>query len=260
MKLEGKKVLITGGGSGIGLELARRLAGTNEVVIAGRSVDRLRAAQADEPRLRPMQLDVTSETSAAQVIDQLRAEFGGLDMLVNSAGVLHGGDLMAAHSAITGAEELAVNLEGAIRKSRLALPLLEASAEAGIVFMSSAVALTAVPHLSVYAASKAGVHSFARSLRAELAPTKVHVIEVLPPVVDTDLASGLEGAKIPPASVVDALLTGIRRGKQQIPVGRVRALVPLTRLAPRTADGIVQRALQLPDETSSRHEAMAEAG
>jgi NAD(P)-dependent dehydrogenase (short-subunit alcohol dehydrogenase family) len=60
MKLEGKKVLITGGGSGIGLELAHRLADANDVVIAGGSTHRLGIAHERDPRLRPIQLDVTS--------------------------------------------------------------------------------------------------------------------------------------------------------------------------------------------------------
>jgi uncharacterized oxidoreductase len=245
MKLEGRKVLITGGGSGIGLELAHRLAADNDVVIAGRSMSRLSAARRDDPRLRVMELDVRSEASATNVMDALWSEGGGVDVLVNNAGVLYGGDLTAEDSAATSAEELAVNLEGVIRMTRLALPLLETAPEAGIVFMSSAVALAAVPHLSVYAAAKAGVHSFARSLRAELAHTAVRVFEVIPPVADIDLAGKVAVPKTSPSAVVDALVAGLRGDKPVIAVGPARPLVLLARLAPRTADGMVQRALRL---------------
>jgi uncharacterized oxidoreductase len=252
MKLEGKRILITGGASGIGLELARRLVAANDVVIGGRSTRKLQLAHDEDPRLREVQLDVTSEASATGVIDWLQSDFGGLDLLVNNAGYLSSGDLSAPGAAAASAEELDVNLGGAIRMTRLALPLLQAAPEAGVVFISSALALTAVPQMSVYAAAKAGVHSFARSTRAALSETAVRVFEVLPPFVDTDLARDIDIRKIAPSVVVDAVIAGIRRDKQQIPVAQVRPLVVLARLAPRAADAIVQRAMRPSPEARRR--------
>jgi uncharacterized oxidoreductase len=106
MRLKNKKILITGGGSGIGLALAGRLADANDVVIAGRSTHRLQAALHANPRLRPIQLDVTSEDSAAAVIDWLRSDVRGLDVLVNSACVMDGGDLTAPGAATKSAKSL----------------------------------------------------------------------------------------------------------------------------------------------------------
>jgi uncharacterized oxidoreductase len=244
MKLEGKKILITGGGSGIGLELARRLAGANDVVIAGRDEAKLERAQAETPALRPLRLDVTSEDEARQGFAWISAELGGLDLLVNNAGLLRGYPLGAAPAEAQSVEDIDVNLGGAVRMTRLALPLLKASPEGGVLFMSSAVALAAVPGLSVYAATKAAVHSFARSLRAELRDGQVRVFEVLPPVVDTGAVSGLDVPKIPASTVVDAIVGGVARDREEIRVGRIKLLVPLARLAPRGADWIVGRALR----------------
>src|SRR5262245_52127663 len=251
MRLEGKRILITGGASGIGLELAARLSEGNEVVIAGRSTARLAAAQQRHPRLRPVELDVTSEASASTVVEWLVTEYGGLDLLVNSAGVMVGGALTDPSVGAAAAHELAVNLEGPIRMTRLALPLLTTASEGGVVFVSSGVALGAVPNFSVYTATKAALHSLARSLRAELAGTGMRVFEVLPPVVDTDLAKDLHVAKVPPGAVVDALLDGLRHDKEQIAVGRVRALAMLARLAPRYADRVLQRAVHPPGQAAT---------
>lgn len=244
MKLQGKKILITGGGSGIGLELARRLSANNDVAIAGRSASKLQLAHDDDPRLTPVPLDVRSEDSAAAVIEWLRSDFGGLDLLINNAGTMRNGDLNAPDAATVSADELDINLGGPIRMTRLALPLLRESPEAGIVFITSGVALAAVPQLSVYAAAKAGVRSFARSTRAGLAGSHIRVFEVLPPAVDTDLASEVAGRKITPSAVVDAIVSGLARNRSQIAIGQVRALVPLVRLAPRLADRIVQTAVR----------------
>ena len=252
MKLQNRRILITGGGSGIGLELARHLADVNDVVIAGRNISKLDAARGANQRLRVAQLDVTSEDSARSVIEWVESDLGGLDVLFNNAGVMLGGPLSAPDAATTSVEELEVNLGGAIRMTRLALPLLSAAEEAAIVFVSSAVALAAVPHFAVYAATKAGMHSFARSMRAELAGTSVGVFEALLPVVDTELAGNLDVAKVPASAVAEAIIAGVGRGKQQIAIDRVRPLVVIAQVAPRIADGIVQRALRPPLQTGSQ--------
>lgn len=244
MNLNGKKILITGGGSGIGLELARRLAGANEVVIAGRDEAKLERARAQAPALRTIRLDVTSENEAQEAVRSAGGDLGGLDLLVNSAGVMGSYGFSSRVAAAKSVEEVEVNLSGAIRMTRLALPLLETSSEAGVVFMSSAVALAAVPGFAVYGATKAALHSLARSLRAELESQCIRVFEVLPPLVDTDLARGLDVPKISPDLVVDAILSGLAGNREEIRVDRVKQLAPLARLAPRLADRIVQRALQ----------------
>lgn len=243
MKLDGKKILITGGGSGIGLELARRLAGSNEVMIGGRDERKLERAQAQTPELKTVRLDVTSEDETRQALTTVAEALGGLDLLVNSAGVMGSYAFSSPEAGAQSAEEVEVNLGGAIRVTRLALPLLEHSSEAGVVFMSSAVAFAAVPGFAVYGATKAAIHSLARSLRAELASKRVRVFEVVPPLVDTDLAGGLDVPKIQPAAVVDAIVAGLERNREEIRVGRIKQLVPIARLVPRLGDRLVQRAL-----------------
>lgn len=244
MNLTGKKILVTGGGSGIGLELARRLADDNEVVIAGRDQAKLEGARAQSPALRTLPLDVTSEDQARRAIAWLGSQLGGLDLLVNNAGLIRGYQLASPESETRSVEDVDVNLGGPIRMTRLALPLLGSAAEGGVLFMSSAVAFAAVPGLAVYAATKAALHSLARSLRAELKSSGIRVFEVLPPVVDTGPVQALDVPKIPPAAVVDAILAGVARNREEIRVARVKQLAVLARLAPGLADRIVVRAFR----------------
>jgi uncharacterized oxidoreductase len=186
---------------------------------------------------------VTSETEARDAIRTLERDLGGLDLLVNNAGLFRGYSLAAADAETNSLEDVQVNLTGVLRMSRLALPLLEDSSEAALLLMSSALALAAVPGYSVYAATKAAVHSLARSLRAELAGSHIRVFEVLPPVVDTEPSRVLNVRKLPPETVADAIIHGLLRNQEEIRIAQVRQLAPIARIAPRLADRIVTRAL-----------------
>src|SRR5262249_46453792 len=158
-------------------------------------------------------LDVTSEEDARETVAWLLAELGGLDVLVNNAGLLRGYALAGGEAAEKSAEDVEVNLLGALRMTRLALPLLSASEEAAVVYISAAVALAAVPGYAVYAATKAAVHSLARSLRAELGPSGIRVFDVLPPLIDTGPMRGVDVPKLSPAAVVHAIVAGIERDR-----------------------------------------------
>jgi uncharacterized oxidoreductase len=241
MRLTERRILIPGGGSGIGLALARALAPENRVVIAGRDQARLDRAREDVPRLETVELDVTSEESAARAIHDVEERLGGLDVLVNSAGVMRSGPVDDPGAERAAVEDVEINLLGTIRMTMLALPMLRASDDGAVVMMSSALALVSSPRMAVYAATKAAVHSLARSLRAELAD-EVKVFDVLPPWVDSDLARDVRGPKISPEAVAGDIVEGMRTDRFEIRVGRIRALSLIARISPRLADSIAARA------------------
>jgi uncharacterized oxidoreductase len=242
MRLAGKRVMVTGGSAGIGLELARRLAAENQVVITGRDEERLARARTEVAGVHSRRLDVTSEDEAHDALAWVDAELGGLDVLVNNAGLLRGYRLADVDVAARSSEDVAVNLLGTLRMTRLALPLLRVSGGGAVVFMSSAVALAALPGFTVYSATKAAVHSIARSLRAELKPADIRVFEVLPPLFDTGPVQNLDAPKLSPGAVADAIVAGIDRDRDEIRVGQVRQLAVVARIMPRLADRLVQRA------------------
>jgi uncharacterized oxidoreductase len=250
MNLKMQRILITGGGSGIGLALARGLAVDNYVVVAGRDPARLERATAAEPGLRSVLLDVTSEAQSRAAVDWVVEQLGGLDLLVNCAGVLHPVRLESDAAARSVEEEVAVNLLGSLRMTRLALPHLRRSADGAVTFLSSALALTAAPGLASYAATKAAIHSLARSLRAEL-DGQVKVFDVLPPFVDTDLAQGIGRTRVTPQRVAAEIIDGLRRERFEIRIGQINALAVLSRLAPPVADAIVAREIGAIDRLGS---------
>ncbi len=241
MRLVERRILITGGGSGIGLALARALAPENTVVIAGRDERKLEAARASTPRLQALRLDVTSEDDAHRAIGWVDEHLGGLDLLVNSAGVFTSGAFDEAGAERAARADVEVNLLGSVRMTRLALPLLRRSNDGAVVLLSSALALVSAPGMAVYAASKAAIHSLARSLRAEL-DGQVKVFDVLPPWVESELSHEIKGAKVTPEYVAGEIAIGLRKERFEIRIGRIKQLAVVGRISPKLADSIAARA------------------
>jgi NAD(P)-dependent dehydrogenase (short-subunit alcohol dehydrogenase family) len=181
-----RSALVTGGSSGIGLAIARVLAEEGyALTLAARSVDRLEAAAGDLDALA-VGGDVSVEDACVRVVQEHVARHGGLDVLVNSAGVG-----FAAAIADTSTKrfdvQLAVNLRGTFLVTREALPHLRATA--GLVVNLASIAGTlATPGLAIYGAAKAAVISLSRSLAREEADTGVRVTALCPAFVDTPMA------------------------------------------------------------------------
>lgn len=241
MRLVERRILITGGSSGIGLALAKALAPENTVVIAGRDESKLEAARGSTPRLQALRLDVTSEDDARRAIGWVDEHLGGLDLLVNCAGVFRSGAFDDPGAERAAQADVEVNLLGSVRMTRLALPLLRRSDDGAVVVLSSALALVSSPRMAVYGASKAAIHSLARSLRAEL-DGQVKVFDVLPPWVESELSHAIRGAKVTPEDVAGEIATGLRRERFEIRVGRIKQLAVIGRISPKLADSIAARA------------------
>ncbi|MDE2294190.1 MAG: SDR family oxidoreductase [Gammaproteobacteria bacterium] len=184
-----RTVLITGGASGMGLAIARRFREAGErVAIADRDRAALDAAVAmlgGGPEVLAVPVDVASPPACADLVERTVAEFGGLDVVVNCAGVW----LEGAAERVTEAEfdrVLAVNLKGTFFVCRHAIPHLERTGGA-IVNLASDAGLVGNAGASVYSASKGGVVLLSRSLALELAPRGVRVNAVCPCDVATPM-------------------------------------------------------------------------
>ena len=240
MELRGMRSLVTGGGSGIGLSIARRLAETGPVAIFGRDAERMAKAVAGVPGLRPWVVDIVDEEATAEGINHVVEALGGLDLVVNNAGVMQRYQTVGDDTAARAERDFAINVLGSLRVTRLALPHLRASADGAVVFISSVMAIAPAPGYGVYSASKAAVHSLVRTLRHELGPVKV--FEVLPTFVDTRQAEELHVSKLDPNQVADALVKGLAADRLEIGVGRAGAVALASRLSPSLAEALIARA------------------
>lgn len=192
MNLKGKRVLVTGGSSGIGYAIAEPMLKRGaRVVITGRRLDVLREASqqlADHGHVGHIAADVSTEEGRKATLAAALTSLGGLDVLVNNAGGVRAGRL----EDITEAEirtMIEVDLVAPILLTRAALPALRASGEGVVVNVTSGIALVAAPFYATYAGVKAGLAKFGEALRRELKGEGVHVMTVYPGATETPMMS-----------------------------------------------------------------------
>ncbi|HEU5361684.1 MAG TPA: SDR family oxidoreductase [Gaiellaceae bacterium] len=178
--------LVTGGSSGIGLAIARMLREDGyELTLASRRPERIGQAAA-ELGAEAVAANLANEEDCVRVVAAHRARFGGMDVLVNSAGLGIAGtveSLQAKHVDL----QLGVNLRGLLLVSREAIPLLRESR--GWIFNLASIAGTApTPGLTVYGATKAAVIALTRSQNLELEDAGVRAVAICPGFVDTPMA------------------------------------------------------------------------
>lgn len=240
-RFEGKVVLVTGGTSGIGLALAEAfLREGASVAVCGRDRAKVRAFRAEHPGALAVACDVTDPAARTTLMGHVAGRFGRLDILVNNAGRLIERDFAGPPpDANAIAAEFDLNLLAPVQLSCQALsrwPCLEA-----LVFVSSGYALVSPRRAPTYGAAKAGLHGFAEGLRRQLEPRGIHVLEVVPPVVDTPATAHREVRKVSPETVADATLDALAARRPRALVGAARLLPMLLRLAPETTKRLVSK-------------------
>lgn len=190
MKTGGNTILVSGGGSGIGLALAQRWhdAG-NTVIITGRNAAKLDGAVAGRANMHAMTLDVTDAAAIAAFAAEIIAKFPALNVLVNNAGVMMYEDTTARRDLADAETTVTTNILGPIRLTDALVDHLASQADSAIVNVTSGLAFVPFPKAPTYSASKAALHSYSVALRVQLAG-KVEVIELAPPAVRTDLTPG----------------------------------------------------------------------
>jgi len=221
MHLSGNCVLVTGGGSGIGLAIAERLleAGS-DVIVCGRREGTLQEAKAKRPGLHTRVADVATPEGRRELCAWAVATFPRLNVLVNNAGIQRRLALAQSPPWEPLEEEIAINLEAPIHLSTLLIPHLAKQPRAAIWNVTSGLSFAPIAGVPVYCATKAALHSFTLSLRHQLAGTPIEVIEVIPPAVDTDLGGpGLHKFGVPVVELLDSVLPRIEAGEREVAHG-----------------------------------------
>lgn len=190
MKTSGNTILVSGGGSGIGLALAQRWhdAG-NVVIVTGRNTAKLETAIAGRTNMHAITLDVTDPAAITAFAEDIVAKFPALNILVNNAGIMATEDASTRRNLAHAEATVTTNILGPIRLTDALVDHLAAQSDAAIVNVTSGLAFVPLPKAPTYSATKAAMHSYSVALRIQLAG-KVDVIELAPPAVRTDLTPG----------------------------------------------------------------------
>ncbi len=244
MKTRGNTILITGGSAGIGLAMARSfVAAENTVIICGRDQIRLERAKEIVPGIYTIQCDISRDEELVALLTWIQKDFPQLNILINNAAIMSIYDFIESPEVPARIEdEVRTNLLSPMKLTSQLLPVLQRQPTAAVVLVSSGLAYVPVANVAVYCATKAALHSFSHSLRYRLRKTGIRVFELLPPLVDTDLARPLHMPKIHPEQVAKALLRGLARDQYEVRVGQVKALRMVSQLAPGLTEHMLNKA------------------
>lgn len=204
MKTSGNTLLITGGGSGIGRALAAAFHTRGDrVIIAGRRQALLDEVVSAHPGMTAIAVDLGDPAALRDLAGQLTTRFPALNAVLHCAGIMRPEDLTDAPAALADAEAtITTNLLGPIRLTAALLPHLLQQPDAAILTVTSGLAFVPRADFPTYCATKAALHAYTESLRFQLRDTKVDVIEIAPPYVQTEL-TGPHQARDPRAMPLD---------------------------------------------------------
>lgn len=234
--LTNNTILITGGSSGVGLELARRLIEKgNTVLICGRSKEKLTEARQLLPQVQIFPCDIASEKECILLYEWVKTNYPDCNILINNAAIVHNTAFLDDNQAIEKAhEEFQTNILAPIRLSKLFLPLLLKNANAQLINITTGLVYAPRAVYPFYNATKAALHSFTQTLRLQLRNEPIKVIEILLPVVNTPWHKGNPPKiAISAEKAVEEVLRKLEKGNNlEIRIGGVNILYWLARIAP----------------------------
>jgi len=233
--MSGQRIFITGGASGLGRALAERHARDGWRVCIGdldvaRCADALAAIRVHSPGSHALACDVTREADLQAAADWLQREWGGVDVVVNNAGVAQMGGI-AETTMDDWQWAVDINLLGVVRGCKVFAPIIKAQGGGQLVNIASMAGLVHMPHAAAYNATKAAVVALSETLQLELEPDGIRVSVVCPAFFRTDLARNMraatpalegmtkrlvERARVGADEIADRIYHGMRRGDPYI--------------------------------------------
>lgn len=235
MKLTNNTVLITGGSSGIGLELSRVLIQKgNLVIICGKSNEKLIAAKEMLPNLVTYQCNLADSRECEDFATKIKENHHGLNILINNAATVNKINFLKQDDSLELAEnEYRTNLFAPIHLIKHLYSTISSNASPAIINITSGLIYMPRAIYPFYNSSKAALHSFTQTLRINLKNEQTEVIEVMFPAVDTPWHKGNPPKiAIPVENAVNQMIKGLEKGQPEIKIAGAKLIYLLSRIAP----------------------------
>lgn len=218
MKITNKKILITGGASGIGFALAERfIKDSNTVIICGRREAALDEARSKLPSLITKVCDLSIAKERESLFEWISKNHSDLNILINNAGIQNWMSIDDPDFFQKAKEEITINIEAPVHLTYLFQSLPTLTSIMNVTSGLSFVPLTKTP---IYSGTKAFFHSFTLSLRHLLKTKNIEVIEIIPPALNTDLGGkGIHDFAPPVAGFIESIFEQMDQGKNELTYG-----------------------------------------
>jgi uncharacterized oxidoreductase len=215
MKLQGNKILITGGATGIGLGFAKRfIEEKNSVIICGRREQILREVANNLPGVIAMTTDLSIEEERYELYNRILENHPDLDVLVNNAGIQQWMNITDSDFYTRAKEEIITNVLAPVHLTSLFVNMKSLKT---IINITSGLSFAPMAKVPVYCATKAFFHSFTLSSQYLLKPRNIEVIEIIPPALKTDLGGkGIHDFAPPVSGFIDSVFEQLKQQKLQI--------------------------------------------
>ncbi len=220
MKITGKKILITGGASGLGLGLAERfIRDNNSVIICGRRESALNAASEKLPSIITYKCDLSVPDEREKLFAWISKNHGDVNVLVNNAGIQQRMALTDKDFYSRAKEEITINIEAPVHLISLFMQLKSLNT---IINVTSGLAFVPMTRVALYSATKSFLNSYTWSLQHLLKSKNIEVLEIIPPALNTDLGGkGLHDDGLPVSVFIDAIFKQLEEGKKELTYGFV---------------------------------------
>ncbi|MFD1771331.1 SDR family oxidoreductase [Sphingobacterium suaedae] len=242
MEISGNTILITGGTSGIGLELVRQFYGfDNHLIVVSGNQSNLRELNHQFPEIKTLRCDLSNDVSVHNLIETCLTEHPEINIIINNAGVQHNYFWTEEKDGFAKIEnEIRINFTTPMKIIYGLLPLLTVRENSAVVNVSSGLAFAPKKMAPIYCATKSAIHIGSKALRYQLEASNVKVFEIIPPLVETPMTSGREKGKISPKRLVDEFMANFKNNNFESNIGKTKLLRLIQRIAPKVADNILK--------------------
>lgn len=242
MNIRDKTILITGGSSGIGLEIVKKIAKNNRVIVVARQQDKLEKLR-EEYGIKFYQADLSDVHSLPSLSQQIKQDFETIDLLIHNAAVQYVPEFLSDDFDYDMIErEITINFTSLCCLTSLLLPLLQQGVGSIIMNINSGLAISPKKSSAIYCATKGAMDIFSQSLSYQLEGTNVKVLQSFLPVVETPMTQGRSAQKMSALKAATKILYGIENEIITHDIGKVKMLRFLNRFFPFIAQKIMKAA------------------